>query len=321
MSTSPAPQHENMEDETGIDRSLDDIMDSGSRANEVCRDFQRGYCPRGDRCWFKHVPSENQSQDADLSAPGIVASLGGRALCRDYIRGHCRRGVECPFFHVKGGERCRDFERLQDCRRGIFCPFLHVSVQSRTTGSPGSPGLLPIKPNFGFERESESVYDRSLPPQYFPRRQFDPYARVPKPVTEMKPAVIKTELCRDWARFNGDCPRGASCQYLHGNPGDICRDFSRRGRCYRGDNCPFSHQVAPEVKPEVCMKFLKGECTRGQSCLYSHSASHRPERGQDVCRKFLRGECTRGSTCNYYHPPMNAGPDEGHHEYSGNDFN
>lgn len=29
MSTSPAPQHENMEDETGIDRSLDDIMDSG----------------------------------------------------------------------------------------------------------------------------------------------------------------------------------------------------------------------------------------------------------------------------------------------------
>jgi len=310
-----SPHSENLEDDNGIDRSLDDIMDSGSRANEVCRDFQRGYCPRGERCWFKHVPSENQAQENDLAAPGIVATLGGRALCRDYIRGHCRRGVECPFFHVKGGERCRDFERLQDCRRGIFCPFLHVSLQSRNPIQPLSPGLLPLKSNFGFEREGENVYERG---QYLNRRQFEPYSRPPPKIgSEGKPPIVKTELCRDWARFNGDCPRGSSCQYLHGNPGDICRDFSRRGRCYRGDSCPFSHQVPIESKPEICMKFLKGECTRGLSCLYLHT-NPRSERNQsDVCRKFLRGECTRGANCNYYHP---SNSDEGQNEYAGNDF-
>lgn len=314
------------EDESGIDRSLDEIMESG-RGNEVCRDFQRGYCPRGDRCWFKHVPSETQVPENDLAAPGIVANLGGRPLCRDYIRGHCRRGVECPYFHVKGGERCRDFERMQDCRRGIFCPFLHVSLQTRTPVSPVSPGLIPVKSNYVFEREG-GVYERGLPNNQFfrgdsaARRQYDPYQRpISKPqpqLNDLKAPIVKTELCRDWARFNGDCPRGASCQYLHGNPGDICRDFTRRGRCFRGDSCPFSHQIPVEVKPEVCMKFLKGECTRGQNCLYSHS-SHRGDRSQEVCRKYLRGECTRGANCNYSHPPFNSN-EEGKHEYASNDF-
>lgn len=296
------------EDESGIDQSLDEIIDGNAdgngadRGNETCRDFQRGYCPRGDRCWFKHVASENQPQDSDLAAPGIIANLGGRSLCRDYIRGHCRRGVECPYFHVTGGERCRDFDRLQECRRGIFCPFIHVSIQARSPVQSGAQH--PGKPSFPFEREG---YERALPNnnqqlsnQFFrgaeggSRRQEDPYAR-PAP-------FVKTELCRDWSRFEGDCPRGASCQYLHGNPGDACRDFSRRGRCFRGDSCPFSHQVPPpESKPEICMKFLKGECNRGQNCLYSHAA-HREARGQEVCKKFLRGECLRGANCNYSHP-------------------
>jgi len=316
-----APNTHPEEDESGIDRSLDEIMDSGGRGNEVCRDFQRGYCPRGERCWFKHVPSENPPPENDLASPGVVANLGGRALCRDYIRGHCRRGVDCPYFHVKGGERCRDFDRMQDCRRDVFCPFLHVSVKAPGS-SPVSPGLIPVKP-FGYEQR-EGVYERGLdgPPLFRePRRPppFDPYGRTtPKQGGELKPPIIKTDLCRDWARFNGDCPRGASCQYLHGNPGDICRDFSRRGRCYRGDNCPFSHQVQAD-KPEVCMKFLKGECTRGQSCLYSHT-THR-DRTQEVCRKFLRGECTRGANCTYLHPQFNTnGGDEGKREFSGNDF-
>jgi hypothetical protein len=108
-----------------------------------------------------------------------------------------------------------------------------------------------------------------------------------------------------------------SCQYLHGNPGDICRDFTRRGRCYRGDNCPFTHQVPADAKPEVCMKFLKGECTRGQNCLYLHSR----DRSQEVCRKYLRNECTRGANCNYSHPPFNAATEEGKREYSSTDFN
>jgi hypothetical protein len=99
---------------------------------------------------------------------------------------------------------------MQDCRRGIYCPFLHVSLQSRNPAAPVSPGLLP-KSNYVFERE---VYDRGMPNNQFfrgegVRRQFEPYARPNKPANEMKPPIVKTDLCRDWARFNGDCPRGA----------------------------------------------------------------------------------------------------------------
>jgi hypothetical protein len=91
-SSGPMTNHPE-EDESGLDRSLDEIIESGiyffssssaysqtnhnnltilksGRGNEVCRDFQRGYCPRGDRCWFKHVPSETQVPENDLAAPG-----------------------------------------------------------------------------------------------------------------------------------------------------------------------------------------------------------------------------------------------------------
>ena len=41
MSNSPQhpPQHESLEDETGIDRSLDDIMDSGTFTNDLFHSF------------------------------------------------------------------------------------------------------------------------------------------------------------------------------------------------------------------------------------------------------------------------------------------
>lgn len=339
MSFSPN-MHSEVEDENGIDRSLDEIMGDGkdepnSRANEVCRDFKRGYCPRGERCYFQHVSDQHSHSENELATPGIITTLGGRALCRDYMRGHCRRGVDCPFFHIQGGERCRDFDRMQDCRRGNTCPFLHVSIQPSRShssgggGSPTSPGLIGMKPPpFERERMAPPPYDPTMiPPPYYrggagpgpgPLR-FDPYnSPIPKQnFGEFRPPIVKTELCRDWARYNGDCPRGVGCQYLHGNPGDICRDFTRRGRCYRGDNCPFAHHVTAESKPEVCMKFLRGECTRGQNCPYIHS-THGMDQQQpqqpEACRKFLRGECERVN-CRYFHPPPFAAEEGTPHDY------
>ena len=34
-------------------------------------------------------------------------------------------------FYWSWGNRCRDFDRMQDCRRGILCPFLHVSIRQK----------------------------------------------------------------------------------------------------------------------------------------------------------------------------------------------
>ena len=72
---------------------------------------------------------------------------------------------------------------------------------------------------------------------------------------------------------NTDKPLDCSCQYLHGSLGDICRDFSRRSYCFRGESCPFAHPIGNESKRELCIKFQKGECNRGQNCPYIH-ASH-----------------------------------------------
>ena len=39
---------------------------------------------------------------------------------------------------------------------------------------------------------------------------FDPYnGPIQKQnFGEFRPPIVKTELCRDWARFSGECPRG-----------------------------------------------------------------------------------------------------------------
>ena len=218
--------------------------------------------------------------------------------------------------------RCRDYERLGDCRRGLMCPFLHVVVPGQTP---------PIR-----TPDSTPLYER--------RMSFDPMGRPVQYVGAIpdggRGLTVKTELCRDWSRFNGDCPRGTSyvtarislnlnfiihlfksinilflfctrCQYLHGHPGDTCRDFQRRGRCWRGEVCPFSHNVAPMQggsQRATCMRFLKGECNRGQSCHYYHpDGTEEPSSSsgeREVCRKYMRGECTRGDSCNYFHPHM-----------------
>jgi len=332
---------------------------ANDRSHEFCRDFQRGHCPRGDGCWFQHVQRDDLP-DIDLTGPGVTVFLGGRQICRDFLRGHCRRVINCPYFHIHGGERCRDFERLGDCKRGIMCPFIHVAVHygqfqprpvGRTGSSTGGPwerqgdssgeGVVAtaMNPVMAQSYAAPAMGNRAMP-NGGPHYRHVGY-KAERPVLhhedQRRPGFVKTELCRDWSRFQGDCPRGSSCSYLHGHPGDPCRDFLRRGRCLRGSACPFSHATYPAGGPtgEVCMKFMRGECTRGFQCPYLHPtptqggppgnpaavpmASRKGghldggagKEGKDdwtrqVCRKFLRGDCTRGDTCAYVHAKPEA---------------
>jgi regulator of replication initiation timing len=56
---------------------------------EVCRDFNRGECPRGRNCPYLHryIPTLKPGQSAEV--------------CRDYNRGECSRGNDCPYVHEK----------------------------------------------------------------------------------------------------------------------------------------------------------------------------------------------------------------------------
>ncbi|KAF8321197.1 hypothetical protein DL93DRAFT_1617479 [Clavulina sp. PMI_390] len=47
-------------------------------------------------------------------------------------------------------------------------------------------------------------------------------------------------------KANVDCPWGDRCLWLHEHvPPPPCFNFQRKGKCWRGDACPFPH-VAPE---------------------------------------------------------------------------
>jgi hypothetical protein len=65
-------------------------------------------------------------------------------------------------------------------------------------------------------------------------------------------------LCLLWKR--GLCPFNTSCKFEHTGPGGCvpgkgdgapkpCWDLKKKGSCKKGDECPFSHDVEPAVKP------------------------------------------------------------------------
>ena len=110
----------------------------------------------------------------------------------------------------------------------------------------------------------------------------------------------------------------------------VCRQF-QRGRCTRGDACPYLHGTEPASEPaaepaaerpaggnkaaEVCRAFQSGGCRRGDKCPYLHEKpattaaaadklSSEPAAGGKVaeaCRAFQKGDCRRGDTCPYLH--------------------
>jgi len=179
-------------------------------SKEVCRDYQRGSCPRGSQCPFRHVrpatPQGHPQQPRD-SVPEI---------CRDLtIRGLCPRGRDCPFIHpaqskvhVQGSptqEICRDYMR-GECTRDR-CPFLHTDsvVQVCRDYIRGE-----------CDRGSSCPYHH---------------------ITSYR--GVRAEPCKDFAR--GLCERGNSCPRAHvPEYVEICRN-NLRGLCTKGSRCAFHH--------------------------------------------------------------------------------
>ena len=132
-----------MDQGASMDRSGDMIPDGGKN-EQICRDYQRGVCSRGDKCKFAHpegMGTEPKNQPM---------------ICRDFQNGTCNR-TSCKYLHVSnqeekvylrtgqlpehvrgGGPRggpgprgdsgvpvCKDFLNNK-CNRGSNCKFRHV---------------------------------------------------------------------------------------------------------------------------------------------------------------------------------------------------
>jgi hypothetical protein len=79
----------------------------------------------------------------------------------------------------------------------------------------------------------------------------------------------------------------------------LCRYFVE-GRCQKGDDCTFSHDIAPLKKYECCKYYLNGFCSKGDKCIYLHS--------EFPCKFFHRrrnpDDCKHGPLCRFSHEPI-----------------
>ncbi|XP_045077448.1 LOW QUALITY PROTEIN: zinc finger CCCH domain-containing protein 6-like [Coregonus clupeaformis] len=78
----------------------------------------------------------------------------------------------------------------------------------------------------------------------------------------------------------------------------ICKYFLE-GRCIKGDQCMFKHElVTLDKKKELCKFNLQGYCLKGDNCIYIHS--------EYPWKLFHTGaKCYQGDNCKLFHDPLN----------------
>lgn len=111
---------------------------------EMCGDFRRGECSRGDRCRYSH------------DGPGGVSTrVDGREICGDFKRGTCNRGDTCRYSHDIGGSGAR--ARSRSPNRG-----LGAMPRQSLVGIPLAAGGMPLMGGMA------SVMGAGLPAQGLP---------------------------------------------------------------------------------------------------------------------------------------------------------
>uniref|UniRef100_A0A3Q4HHN8 Zinc finger CCCH-type containing 6 n=1 Tax=Neolamprologus brichardi TaxID=32507 RepID=A0A3Q4HHN8_NEOBR len=76
----------------------------------------------------------------------------------------------------------------------------------------------------------------------------------------------------------------------------ICKYFLE-GRCIKGEQCKFEHElVVPDKKKELCKFYLQGYCSKGDNCIYAH---------EYPCKFFHTGaKCYQGDNCKFSHEAL-----------------
>jgi hypothetical protein len=113
---------------------------------DICRNFLRGACHRGDICNYYH-PQQTFYNEPQAPPP---PRGGPRDICRDFARGDCPRGARCIFSHeTQSREICRDFQR-SSCTRPS-CNFLHEPLDHRTASPLRDDDFGRKRPRFEYE--------------------------------------------------------------------------------------------------------------------------------------------------------------------------
>lgn len=98
-------------------------LDGTASANEICRLFLRGTCPRGAACPQRHSFAINPANRSERSV-----------VCKHWLRGLCKKGDLCEYLHqydLKRMPECWFFTKYGECSNPE-CLYLHVDPNSKS---------------------------------------------------------------------------------------------------------------------------------------------------------------------------------------------
>ncbi|XP_078693510.1 muscleblind-like protein 3 isoform X15 [Branchiostoma floridae x Branchiostoma belcheri] len=215
---------------------------------EVCREFQRGNCTRGENdCKYAH-PTEGVTVDTSDNCVTV---------CMDYIKGRCTR------------EKCKYFHPPPHLQAKIKAAQHQAQQAAAAMGFP--PGMVPYAKRPTLDKST--LYNPQLAAQYQQaiasmqlqqgQQPFVPTGTAFPPMMLPAPAGAAT-AASNVPYFN------AQNQPTDQLP--VCRDF-KAGNCKR-PNCRYVHLVEDHVevvdgKVTVCRDALKLKCARPM-CKYYH---------------------------------------------------
>lgn len=175
--------------------------------------------------------------------------------CRDFAAGRCRRGSQCKYLHEDGGRRHSGRNYETDLRENRY-------EKRRYSGHDN-------KENHADSWEQSEYTRNELSPRH--GSQYDEGDCV-KP--ELHRSNKSTERCYDFRK--GRCHRGSSCRYVHhevsSHSGWSMRDEARE-RTYdrRDSNASLGRRIeSHKVSDTPCKYFAEGRCRRGEDCKFSH---------------------------------------------------
>ena len=105
-----------------------------------------------------------------------------------------------------------------------------------------------------------------------------------------------TRICKK--HFTSGCEEGDNCQLKHTSYAleVVCKYFLMYGKCHRGAQCPFIHEIVSEKLPECKNQTGNTKCSNPQ-CKFKHSSNKEIKE----CLYYNLGFCKAGKFCKFKH--------------------